>query len=395
MRTSRALLLAVATTLAGCTSERPLALAGSGIAPTPTTTARDAAASPSEAPRSRHALGAERFRQLMEDLSEPDVEFFSDNVVSNETSYLQVASKLRGRVPTGGAYLGVGPEQNFSYIALTRPDRAYIVDIRRDNLVLMLFYKAAFDLASSRAHFIALITGRSFDASEPDDESLDVAGVVARAERTPPGEEGLAAAHGAIFDRIVHGYGIELDERDRRTLERTHRAFAKRGLDIRFELKDESFRKYPTLRELLAAADPSDGVAKGFVASDASFRLLQTMHRENRIVPLVGDFAGGRAMPRLAAHLQGERLTVRSFYVSNVEQYLLVDGKWHAWRKNVAALPVDDDSVFIRCYLDQGRPHPAQLAGHRTTTTLHRIAEFNRHEGVYASMLALATDRTL
>ena len=51
--------------------------------------------------------------------------------------------------------------------------------------------------------------------------------------------------------------------------------------------------------------------------------------------------------------------------------------------------------LFIRCYLDQGKPHPAQMQGHRTTTTLHPIQSFNARKKPYPSMLALASDNTL
>ena len=51
---------------------------------------------------------------------------------------------------TGGAYIGVGPDQNFSYIARIRPSVAYIIDIRRDNLLLHLLFKALFARAPDR-----------------------------------------------------------------------------------------------------------------------------------------------------------------------------------------------------------------------------------------------------
>jgi hypothetical protein len=41
---------------------------------------------------------------------------------------------------------------------------------------------------------------------------------------------------------------------------------------------------------------------------------------------------------------------VSAFYVSNVEQYLIQDGKEGAFYDNVALLPVTDASVFIRPY---------------------------------------------
>ena len=41
----------------------------------------------------------------------------------------------------GGVYVGVGPNQNFTYIAAIRPELAFIVDIRRQNLLEHLLFK--------------------------------------------------------------------------------------------------------------------------------------------------------------------------------------------------------------------------------------------------------------
>ena len=52
-------------------------------------------------------------------------------------------------------YLGVGPEQNFTYMAAVRPHLAIIFDIRRGNFDLQLMYKALFELARDRADFVS------------------------------------------------------------------------------------------------------------------------------------------------------------------------------------------------------------------------------------------------
>jgi hypothetical protein len=381
----------LAALLAAACSQEPAA----ELTPAPSAPSVTPSASASAESASPHALDAARFRRLIDKLSEPDANFFSDNHVSNETSYLQVANGLERRVKPGGVYLGVGPEQNFTYIALVKPSRAYIIDIRRDNLVLMLLYKAIFDVAVDRSHFLALLTGRPYDTKNVLSPKARIDEVIARAEREEPTDKSYKAAHATVLERIERAYGMTLDARDRKSLATAHRAFFDKGLDIRFELKEESFRRYPPLRELLAARCPIDAAPKGFLARDESFRFVQRMQRENRIVPIVGDFAGERAVPNLAAHLKEDKLTVSTFYVSNVEQYLLADGVWWKWRRNVALLPTGADSLFVRAYLDQGKPHPKQLAGHRTTTTLQRIADFHAHERMYPSMLALATDRLL
>jgi hypothetical protein len=371
----RALVAAALVTGFGCSpTARPdrAGQAGQVAETTPTT-----AAAPAE--RAGDAAPAIDFAAVVDSLSEPDAKFFSDNHVSNETSYLQVAPGLSRAAPPGGVYLGVGPEQNFTYIALTRPSVAFIVDIRRGNLLLHLLYKAAFDEASSRSHFLALLVGRPYDPAGAPGEGGTIGEVIAHAERLPPDEATFTTAHTRLRERIEQQYRVKLDARDGKTLELTHRAFFQRQLDLRFELHQKNGRKYPTLRELLGQAD-ADGKAAGFLASEESFRLLQRMQREHRIVPVVGDFAGERALPGIAAWVRERKLSVSVFYVSNVEQYLFEPGVWAKWTRNVAALPVGDDSLFVRCWLDQGRKHPRQMKGHRTATTLHSMADFNQRQ---------------
>ncbi len=384
--------------LAGSGSQAPGKSAASAVAAAPSVAVGAASAAPTAAASAAPAsdaiigrpIGAEDFRSLVTTLSEPDADFISDNTISNETSYLQVGEILPRVVRPGGVYLGVGPEQNFSYIALTRPAYAYIVDIRRANMIEQLLYKALFDEAGTRAEFLALLISRPYLATGDPGAAGTLAATMAHAELVKAEKTSFDEIHGRLLTRITKGYGFELDERDRHALRKIHKSFAKRGLDLRFALKEQSFRKYPTLRELLAQTCP-EGKQLGFLASEAGFRYLQRMERENRIVPIVGDFAGDRALPKLAEHLRHERQTVAAFYVSNVEQYLMTGAVWWKWRRNIEALPTDSDSVFIRAYLDQGQHHPLQLPGHRTATTLQRIADFEAHKGRYPSLLALSS----
>src|SRR5215211_4722674 len=82
------------------------------------------------------AMSDQEYWGLIEALSEPAGTFsLSDNLVSNEP---RVAENLRWLRPSGGVYIGVGPEQNFSYIARLRPAMAFIIDIRRENRNLHL-----------------------------------------------------------------------------------------------------------------------------------------------------------------------------------------------------------------------------------------------------------------
>src|SRR5262245_51803203 len=92
-------------------------------------------------------LTDEAFWKLVTDFSEPDGRFVSDNFVSNELATQHVLSDLTQDRKAGGAYLGVGPEQNFTYIAALRPKIAFIIDIRRQNMIEHLMYKALIELS--------------------------------------------------------------------------------------------------------------------------------------------------------------------------------------------------------------------------------------------------------
>ena len=406
--TARPLLLAAAFfALFGCdrgagSTATPPASAGapaaSTVAPTPALSGSVSAAAP-PAPAddvSAPPIDTETFARLFRELSEPDRYFFSDNFVSNETSYLQVAPLLERKAMRGGAYLGVGPEQNFSYIAITRPSLAFIIDIRRQNAIEHLLYKSIFDHAESRTAFLCTLLGTSCKASEDagSEASLEtVLGHVEAAWKRRDKAE-FSSLHGRLRDRIESQYRIALSTGDRETLMRVHRAFWSKGLSIAFELlSPENRRTYPTLRQLIESASPGGG-ARNFLATEQDFRVIQRMQRENRIIPVVGDFAGEHALGAIAAELRRRGLPVSVFYTSNVEQYLVDPPKWKRWVQNVEALPTNEASLFLRCYLDQGRRHPQQLEGHRTASVLQAFDHFRwkqRSRG-YTGFWQLATD---
>jgi hypothetical protein len=86
--------------------------------------------------------------------------FRSENYLSNEISFQNVVAPLKAAARTGNVYMGVGPEQNFTYIAAMKPAMAFIVDIRRGNFDLHLIYKALFEMSSDRADFLSKLFSR-------------------------------------------------------------------------------------------------------------------------------------------------------------------------------------------------------------------------------------------
>jgi hypothetical protein len=332
--------------------------------PKPTSSASHTVPAPS-APREA-SPGARDVERALTELSEPTEYFFSDNLVSNEGSYLEVADELSRR--SGGAYLGVGPEQNFTYIALTRPELAVIVDIRRDNALLHLLYKAMFELASDRSHFLCLLFGRSFTPERVPGTDAPLAEVLAQVERAPRARDVFNRHHEELVRTLAEKFGLNLSSTDVASLRRMHEGFFERQLDLSFELHQSSGRHYPTLRELLQKESPHH--RGSFLAHDADFRFVQDLERRHRVLFVVGDFGKPAALRRIAEELGRRKLALSSFYVSNVEQYLFGTPAWNEWLANLRAFPLSDDSALIRSYLDQGRRHPAQLPGNRTASML-------------------------
>ena len=286
------------------------------------------------------------FGARIERLSEEGGDFDTDNLISNERSYLDVVPALRTSGVTGGAYIGVGPDQNFSYIAQIRPEIAFIIDVRRDNLLLHLLFKALFAEARNRTEYLSLLTGRPVPAPLEAwrDETLDR--IVAYIDRTAMDSAGFARLHRRLR-RDMGGFGLPLSQADFSTIERFHAAFASAGLSLKFESRGRAPRAvYPTLRDLLLATDSSRR-SWNFLAAEGDFQFVRSLENPDLIVPVVGDLGGTHAL-RTIADLMTERGDhLSAFYISNVETYLY-GGKYSQFVDNLRRLPRDARSVIIR-----------------------------------------------
>ena len=146
-------------------------------------------------------------------LSEPGGYFDTDNLISNERSYLEVLPDLDRRDVRGGAYIGVGPDQNFSYIAHIRPSIAFILDIRRDNLLLHLLFKALFQQARTRIEYLALLFGRPVPADIDSWRESPVARLAEYINRTAARSE-VDRRAACAAEGVVQGFGVPLSADD-------------------------------------------------------------------------------------------------------------------------------------------------------------------------------------
>src|SRR3989475_5816182 len=97
---------------------------------------------------------------------------FRFQYMSNEREFAALIPELKKSTKPGGVYLGVGPEQNFSYIAALQPRIAFIFDIRRENMLEHLIYKAVFEMSANRAEFISRLFSRGTPAGLSDKSTV-------------------------------------------------------------------------------------------------------------------------------------------------------------------------------------------------------------------------------
>lgn len=297
------------------------------------------------------SLSDQEFWRLSQDFSEPGGTFHSDNFVSNEGEFQVVIPELIRRVPADGFYVGVGPEQNFTYMAAVRPRMAFIVDIRRGNLHEHLLYKALFELSADRAEFVARLFSRPRPAGLG--ASSRVEAIFAAVERAAPSEALYRQNLKAVTDRLTKGHGLPLTSDDLAGIDYVYRTgFFTNGPGLAYQLSG-TFRGggrgigTPSYAQLMAMDDGA-GRQRGYLASEESFTYLKALESANLVVPVVGDFGGARALRAVGRYAREHGAVVAAFYVSNVEQYLEQDGKWQAFCGNVASMPIDRTSTFIR-----------------------------------------------
>jgi hypothetical protein len=172
------------------------------------------------------------FWALLSGMSEPGGTFQSNNFTSNELTYPEVIGQLTADHRTGGAYIGVGPEQNFSYVAALHPDIAFIVDIRRQAVMQHLMYKAIFDLSRDRADFLALLF------SKPRPAGLDSASTIAAIWEAywnvPTDTSRFERNLAGITANLARTHGFALDSADRAAIRLVYRAFYDAGPSIQY-----------------------------------------------------------------------------------------------------------------------------------------------------------------
>jgi hypothetical protein len=292
------------------------------------------------------------FWKLTQDLSEPDGYFRSENLLSNEMVLAQLLPEVATKVKPGGVYIGVGPEQNFSYLVALQPKIAFITDIRRGNLQVILMYKALFELSADRAEFISRLftrgRGPGLSVSSTARQLMDAA-----RDSAPGSSADFARNLKAIQQHLTVARRLPLSADDLEGIASAYAAFHFYGPAMTYsattDLTTRGFRGGggATYWDLMTQTD-AGGKALSYLASEQSFRHIKDLYARNLIVPLVGNFSGPKTIRAIGDWARARGATVQAFYVSTVEHYLRSEGSLPVFCANVASLPLTPDSMFIR-----------------------------------------------
>jgi hypothetical protein len=251
---------------------------------------------------------------------------FTPFYISNEVDYPAAAAQLAASKNYGGVYVGVGPEQNFTYIANVRPGMAFVIDIRRENVLEHLMYKAVFELSPTRSAFVSRLFSRVERPVGPE----------AKAEELflAPGnvDSGLSGKTSEeIRNQLTKVHGYPLSTADLDAIDRMHSWLA--GNMAWYGM-------------LMASVDEK-GRQWSYLASGENYQTVRNLQLRNLIVPVTGDFGGTKALRSIAEYLNSLNMKTSVFYASNVEGSL-PGPKWQQFYSNLSLLPFDANSAILR-----------------------------------------------
>ena len=307
------------------------------------------------------------FARVASLLSEPESGPPADNLLSNEDAVFRVGDRVAELAPKGGVYLGVGPDQNFTLIARAEPTLSFIVDFRRRNALLHLVHKALMSLASTRVAYLTRLLARD-PGPLPADPTAD--DLVAAFARTPCDRARLDFQIQAVAD-VLRPHGVVLDA-EWPALATIQARLAGPGLNGRFL----ALPMYPTFGQQLAARDRR-GHPSHLLARESWYQAVRAEHLGDRIIPLVGNFAGPATLPHLADWLHARHLAVAAIYLSDVEFFLVRAGLYPTFAAHLARLTWHPDAILIRTST-RAIPHPDRLPGDHSTTIVRRVEPWLR-----------------
>jgi len=232
--------------------------------------------------------------------------------------------------------------------------------------------------------YLSLLLSRPLPKDKAASADTPVGEMLTFLSQAQSDEKTYAANLASLRKTIKDDFQVQLTDADQASLDYVYKNFRDDGLDIAYRMEGTRGGWFPTLKELIVQPD-QHGKLGNFLATKEDYEFVRDLQKKNLIIPVVGDFAGKKALAAIGDYLRKRGFTVSAFYTSNVEQYLFQNGVFGGFVDNVRKLPISEKSVFIRAVPNTRFTHPAQLPGHRTTTLLQQLSVFLRDndEGRY------------
>jgi hypothetical protein len=267
------------------------------------------------------ALGILARPLQVEDTSAYDGLFPIKHVTSNEWQNGVFVSEVRRR--PGGAFLGLGGEQNYTLIAAGRSQVAFIVDSNPVVIEIHRAYHALHKLAPTRTAFVAYLSGRE---PPPHQAGATMAEIVARVEKQPP----LDAA------RLLR---------------------EARGLVSANEMQALGKMIHGQFGTLYMAGKPSGSFAEHFARMareprsptrfacwldhDQSYAAVRARIESNAIHLVTGSIAGEQTLRSIAAAARKMGVVFHHVYLSNAPDYVFGSGAGRQLAANLRLLPTN------------------------------------------------------
>jgi hypothetical protein len=211
-------------------------------------------------------------------------------IQSNETRHDLFFSYIDG---IGGAYIGVGSDQNFTLMGRAQSEYAFLVDIDTRVVDLHAIYEVFIGACDTPAELVA-----KFEAGQ--------------------GEASLAELDAALSDHPNHRRIVGGFRSGRETV-------------------------YRHLQRVIGRE--REGKPTSWLSDPEVYAHVKAMFATGRVRAMVGNLAGGASMKTAAAAAEALHTPVRVYYPSNAEEYFRYDKNY---RENIRALPVDGKSVIVR-----------------------------------------------
>ena len=237
-----------------------------------------------------------------------------------------------------------------------KPSIVFIVDIRRGAMLHHLLYKALFELAPDRTSFLSMLFSRPRPAGLDTSSSVD--SLLAAFSTAAADSAHYRRNFAAIKKHLDETHHFALGQKDYDGIEYVYNAFFSAGPELTYNFGQGNGMGgfgggrgrfgMPSYGALLLERDGA-GQNRSYLANESGYRWLRDFQSRNLLVPVIGDFAGPKALRSVGEWVRARGANIDAMYVSNVEQYLFMDADaWRRYYTNVATLPINPNALFIR-----------------------------------------------